>query len=512
MAATENCNQKRVCKVCNQNHPTSLHVFKVNAIADQCNEDGSGMCVVVVRLSHSLQPGVELLVYAMLDECSQGCFINEDILMEFSDIRKEETSCSTNTLHGDETAPSLKSTGFVVKCSESHEIEHNTYEGIELPEVYSRFGIPLDKSDIPSEQFIAKWDYLDQVSRAYCKEDGIRVGLIIGRNCKKALEPIQVIPSRGDGPYAYRTHLGWVVGSSTLQSSKKLSVNKVKVSIDNGRWPAKDVSTGLPSKICFGIENCVKEQGVESPLKEVWNADTVEPDSERISLSTEDRRFLQIMKNNIKLIDGRYEVPMPFRDEHPSMPNNRGYAIKRAESVKRKLLTDDSHRAEYVQFMSKVIDSGYARIAQPLKPGESFWILPHFAVYHPTKGKIRVVLDCSAKYKGVSLNCHLLQGPDLTNHMAGVFIRFREDQVPIIWDLEAMYCQVLVPEHQRRYIRFLWWPGGNLESELQEYEMCVHVFGAISSMGCVNYALRQAAADWEIWCGSSRNIKERLLC
>ena len=58
-----------------------------------------------------------------------------------------------------------------------------------------------------------------------------------------------------------------------------------------------------------------------------------------------------------------------------------------------------------------------------------------------------------------------------------------------------MYCQVLVLEHQRRYIRFLWWPGGNLESELQEYEMCVHVFGAISSMGCVNYALRQAAAD-----------------
>ena len=255
------------------------------------------------------------------------------------------------------------------------------------------------------------------------------------------------------------------------------------------------MSTGLPSNISFGIESCIKEQGAESSLKEIWNADTVEPDSERMSLSTEDRRFLQIMKDSIKLIDGRYEVPMPFREEHPSMPNNRSYAIKRAESVKRKLLSDDSHRKEYVQFMAKVIDSGYARIAQPLKPGESSWILPHFAVYHPTKGKIRVVLDCSAKYKGVSLNCKLLQGPDLTNHMAGVFIRFREDRVPIIGDLEAMYCQVLVPEHQRRYIRFLWWPDGNLESRLQEYEMCVHVFGAISSMGCVNYALRQAAAD-----------------
>ena len=43
------------------------------------------------------------------------------------------------------------------------------------------------------------------------------------------------------------------------------------------------------------------------------------------------------------------------------------------------------------------------------------WYLPHHSVIHPQKPeKVRVVLDCAAKYHGVSLNANVLQGPDLT--------------------------------------------------------------------------------------------------
>ena len=104
-------------------------------------------------------------------------------------------------------------------------------------------------------------------------------------------------------------------------------------------------------------------------------------------------------------------------------------------------------------------------------------------------GKIRVVFDCSARYNGTSLNDQLMQGPDLTNSLVGVLQRFRREPVAIMADIEAMFHQVHVPIQQCDYLRFLWWTDGNINAELEEYQMVVHLFGATSSPSCSNYAL-----------------------
>ena len=46
-------------------------------------------------------------------------------------------------------------------------------------------------------------------------------------------------------------------------------------------------------------------------------------------------------------------------------------------------------------------------------------------------------------------------------------------------------------------MHYLWWPDGNLDAEIQEYRMTVHLFGAVSSPSCANYALRKTAHDTE---------------
>lgn len=38
---------------------------------------------------------------------------------------------------------------------------------------------------------------------------------------------------------------------------------------------------------------------------------------------------------------------------------------------------------------------------------------------------------------------------------------------------------------------FLWWPQGNTKQPPMEYRMTVHQFGAVSSLSCANYALRE---------------------
>ena len=144
-----------------------------------------------------------------------------------------------------------------------------------------------------------------------------------------------------------------------------------------------------------------------------------------------------------------------------------------------------------------MIDKGYAQIADTSndKIGK-VWFIPHHAVIAKNK-KPRVVFDCNAKFEGRSLNEEMLKGPDLVNSASGVMIRFREEDYAFTADIEAMYLQVKVPKEQRSFLRFLWWPNGNLESEPVVYEMCAHLFGATSSGSCANYTVKQAAKEGE---------------
>ena len=109
-------------------------------------------------------------------------------------------------------------------------------------------------------------------------------------------------------------------------------------------------------------------------------------------------------------------------------------------------------------------------------PGK-MWYFPHHGVCHPNKpGKIRVVFDLSAEYKGVCLNKELLPRPDLTNQIIGVLLRFREEHVGVMGDIETMFHQVNVPDTQCSFLKFLWWEDGDTSKEIIYYEMTTHVF------------------------------------
>lgn len=72
------------------------------------------------------------------------------------------------------------------------------------------------------------------------------------------------------------------------------------------------------------------------------------------------------------------------------------------------------------------------------------------------------MFDCGASFKGTSLNSELLQGPDLTNRLTGVLMRFCQEPVGIMGDTDAMFHQVKVAEVHVDFLRFLWWPGGDV--------------------------------------------------
>ena len=176
--------------------------------------------------------------------------------------------------------------------------------------------------------------------------------------------------------------------------------------------------------------------------------------------------------------------------------------MKHLESLRTKFEKDDQFFKEYKNFMEELMEKGYSRKCDGKGLDDRTWYVPPPDVLNHNKGKIRVVFDCSSRYRGISINENLLSGSDLTNQLVEILIRFWVGPVAFMADIQSMFYQVKVPVKQRSFLRFLWWNEGNLDSEITNHEMSVHLFGAVSSPSSSNYALRKAALNNSSWYGN----------
>jgi hypothetical protein len=133
-------------------------------------------------------------------------------------------------------------------------------------------------------------------------------------------------------------------------------------------------------------------------------------------MSVEDRKALSIMENSAKLVDGHYQIALPWRNGTPSLPNNKQMAEKRLISLQWRLKRNPVLRKQYRTVIEDYLEKGYAsKVAdettnqQPstdqITTAERRWYLPHHPVINPQNpAKVRVVFYCAAKYRNTSLN------------------------------------------------------------------------------------------------------------
>ena len=163
-------------------------------------------------------------------------------------------------------------------------------------------------------------------------------------------------------------------------------------------------------------------------------------------ISHDDQRLLKLMDQEAIKVDGHCVVPLPLKSKDVNLPNNIVLALKRLNCLHRRFLKDSHFYEMYKIFIADMIAKGYARKADNNGKSGKTWYIPHHEVVHPAKrGKVCVVFDCGAKYRGTSLNNQLISGPDLNNQLVGVLTRFREEQVAFVADVEAMFHQARVP-------------------------------------------------------------------
>ncbi|XP_060575097.1 uncharacterized protein LOC132732639 [Ruditapes philippinarum] len=479
---SKECRKENSCAIpdCSSKHHTLLHSWfpvgsdktvtqpSINCTAT--NGSFSKTCLGIIPVTVKGRDGYFCQTYALLDDGADKTLCDEKLIRKLN-ISSRPVTFQISTVNSTRNAIHGKEVDLTVSpiSGESEVKLHNVWTVKQLPISTRSAATADDIRNIP---------YLSDLNIPNVNVN--EVMLLIGTDTPVAHIPLEIRTGSSNEPYAVRTQLGWAVrGPIPYNNSKH---NKT----DNKRTPIN---------IHFGQSS---DAILQQQLERMWTSDFNDASyNEKNSMSVEDKRALGIIESTFSRANGHYEMGLPWRQDDTKLPNNLALAHARLTYLKRILSRDNVLHEMYTKTMTDYINKGFAKeVTNKDMNSEQIWYLPNHPVANVNKpGKVRVVFDCAAKYKSISLNSQLLQGPDMMNSLVGVLTRFRPEKVALSADIEAMFHQVRVCEKDCDALRFLWWPGGDLSITPMTYCMKVHLFGATSSPSCAAYALRRTVIN-----------------
>ena len=414
------CRQRKECKVCSRLHPTSfpgdIRPQKWTNTEEEENPVGldgiSGTTlrnysesskkktsmILPVYISQADNPTAERLVYAILDAQSDTTFILQNTCKSLGIVGKP-VKLKLSTMHAEnKVIDSSKVQGLMVRG-------YNSQHRIMLPGTYTRNIMPANRTHIPTPEVAKSWPHLERIANLIPPLQGCEVGLLIGYNCVKALTPNDIIVPTGNGPYGQRTDLGWGIVGHVNGTWQDADGDNVGIS---HRIVAKDVASELAvhngaehHRVMFSLRNKIKEIIDQNSILNMFELDFSENCRKSESLSRDDMKFIHIMEKGIRLENGHYEMPLPFRDDMPSLPKNKEVALRHLQCLRKRFHKDKRYCNKYTAFMRDLVDNKFAEkvAAEDIIVRNGYeWYLPHHGVYHPRKPqKLRVVFDGSAQ-------------------------------------------------------------------------------------------------------------------
>ena len=238
------------------------------------------------------------------------------------------------------------------------------------------------------------------------------------------------------GPIAISTRLGWVL-SGPAHSLKQCSTTVSLITTHTLQQ--------LPD------EETLKKLDCE--LRAFWEL-------ESLGIKDPDTSVYEEFGNSIQFKKGRYEVSLPWKDLHATLPNNYHLSLKRLRGLLRRLRQNPMILQEYNSIIQDQIRQGIVQIVENPEylSGEKVHYLPHHAVIRQDKAttKLRVVYDASAKSEGASLNDCLYTGPKFDQNILDILLRFRTHRVALTADIEKAFLMISMAEKDRDVLRFLW--------------------------------------------------------
>ncbi|KAL9976464.1 hypothetical protein ACROYT_G013771 [Oculina patagonica] len=302
-------------------------------------------------------------------------------------------------------------------------------EEIELNRVWTVDTLRLPQGSPPMKEDAAQWPHLNGIDFPMIQND--KVSLLIGCDVPEAHWVCDQRRGWRGQPYAVRTPLGWtLMGPLNSSEINCFSVNFVR------------------------YDDEMLHRQMESMFRNDFNEPMI---TSKVAMSVEDRRALSQMEESAKLVNGHYQLALPWKCKPVSLPRNRDFALGRLRKLKKRFQRDVHLFEKYKDTINGYVSSGYARRVpceeQEVGKDTPVWYLPHHPVFHPQKpGKPWLLMwrECSTR------------------------------------------CELLLKIVMR---------GGSCGGQTtisQKNQMLMHLFGATSSPSCASFSLKKMAADNQV--------------
>ena len=399
--------------------------------------------------------GKEVTCWALVDSGSNTTFITRTVADKLR-LKGPEHIFSVNTLGG-ATSHDEMCVDFLLLSADGSTSVH----------VEGAFTIPSLRIRAQYDGTTHKnWKHLADLDFPYVNEE---IDILIGTDCTEMFWTENERRAGRKEPFARETLLGWILLGPT-EEHRTFSANAATI------------------------------EPIQAVYDRMLMADFEDVKCKDPAMSIDDKRALKTMRDTVHINGGKFCVGIPWKvDPEEALQNNRAMAESRLRMLKRKFETNIQLALNYTKTLETYISDGHAAMVEESELNTPHqWFLPHHAVFKRSNPeKCRVVFDCAAQYKGVSLNDVILQGPNFLNNLSGVLVRFRKEPVAVVGDIKLMFHQCFVTENDSRFLRFLWWPAGDTTQKPRVFCMKVHLFGGKSCPSVVNFCMRRIADDNE---------------
>ena len=249
--------------------------------------------------------GQEVTVPVLLDSGSQRSYILRKNIAESIGLQGPSEVLSVATLGG-ETSESkrFQRVRFTLSPIQGHPTEAVEIETLTLPKICNPLGpVKLNLLDNPHLQGLTLADSYPRNS--------VQVDVLIGADHYYSF--VTGICNRGENPgslVAVESHFGWILTGPVDSYSKHTSA----------------------------MLTMVENNEVTASLRQFWELESIRiTEAVNPAMSQEEELAVNDFNDGLNFDGKNYEVRLPWKRDHPKLENNYAQAVKRLESIERKL-------------------------------------------------------------------------------------------------------------------------------------------------------------------------------